>query len=186
MGVLAHLWLPILLSAVFVFIASSILHMVIRAWHGPDCKAFANEADVGAAIRAGNATPGMYLLPYCTPESMKTPEAAEKLRQGPVGIVYLRSPGMPNMGRFLGQWFVFCLVVSLLCALLAAHVIAPAADHHVVFHVIALAALLGHAMGPFPSAIWWGQSWRSAFKHAVDGLIYAIITGLTFSWLWPA
>src|SRR5262244_3387163 len=100
MGLLAHLWLPIVLSAVFVFIASSILHMVIRAWHGPDCKGFSNEAEVGAAIRAGNASAGMYLLPYCTPDSMKTPEMAEKLRQGPVGIVYLRNPGMPNMGKF--------------------------------------------------------------------------------------
>jgi len=185
MGVLAQLWLPIVLSAVFVFVASSILHMVIRAWHGPDCKGFTNEAEVGAAMRAGNAGAGMYMIPYCTPEAMKSPETADKFRQGPVGIVYLRDPGQPNMGAYLGQWFVFCLVVSFLCALLAAHVIGPAADHHVVFHVIGLAAFMGHGLGPIPSAIWWGQPWRSAFKHVIDGLIYAIVTGLTFAWLWP-
>ena len=186
MGLLAQLWLPIVLSAVFVFIASSILHMVIRAWHGPDYKGFANESEVGAAIRSGNASAGMYMIPYCTPDAMKTPETAEKFRQGPVGLVYLRNAGPPNMGPFLGQWFAFCLVVAFLCALLAVHVIARGADHRLVFHVIALAAFLGHALGPIPNAIWWGQPWRSAIKHVIDGLIYAIVTGLTFSWLWPA
>ena len=185
MGLLAQLWLPIVLSAVFVFVASSILHMVIRAWHGPDCKGFANESEVGAAMRAGNAQAGMYMIPYCTPEAMKSPETADKFRQGPVGIVYLRSPGQPNMGVYLGQWFGFCLVVSFLCALLAVHVIAPAADHRLVFHVIGLAAFMGHALGPIPSAIWWGQPWGGAIKHVIDGLIYAIVTGLTFAWLWP-
>lgn len=185
MGLLAQLWLPILLSAVFVFVASSILHMVIRAWHGPDYKGFANESEVGSAIRSGNAVRGMYMIPYCTPDAMKTPEAAEKFRNGPVALVYLRNPGTPNMGAFLGQWFAFCVVVAFLCALLAVHVLAPGADHRLVFHVVGLAAFLGHALGPVPNAIWWGQPWRSAIKHIIDGLIYAIITGLTFSWSWP-
>ncbi len=185
MGMLAQLWLPIVLSAVFVFIASSILHMVIRAWHGPDYKGFANESEVGAAIRSGNAAAGMYMIPHCTPEAMKSPDTVAKFRQGPVGLVYLRNPAPPQMGAFLGQWFAFCIVVAFLCALLAVHVIARAADHRIVFHVVGLAAFLGHGLGPIPNAIWWGQPWRSAIKHVVDGLVYAIVTGLTFGWLWP-
>ena len=186
MGLLAQLWLPIVLSAVFVFIASSILHMVLKFWHRPDCHGFSNEDEIGAAIRKGNAPAGMYMLPYCTPEAMKQPETQEKFKQGPVGLVYLRTPGMPSVGAYLGQWFAFCLVVSFLCALLAVHVLKAGAEHHMVFYVLGLGALLCHGLGPIPSAIWWGQPWSSTLKHAVDGLIYAIITGLTFSWLWPA
>ena len=186
MGLLAALWLPIVLSAVLVFVASSLLHMVLKFWHSPDYRGFSNEDEVGAAIRKGGAAAGMYILPYCKPEAMQQPEMIEKFKAGPVGFVYLRQPGLMNMGKFLGQWFVFCLFVAFLCALLAVHVLPRGADHRLVFHVVGLAALLGHAMGSLPNAIWWGQPWRSAVKHAIDGLVYAIITGLTFAWMWPA
>jgi hypothetical protein len=186
MGLLAQLWLPIVLSAVFVFVASSILHMVLKFWHTPDYRGFSNEDEVGAAIRNGNAAAGMYNMPYCTPEKMKDPAMQDKFRQGPIGVFYLRKPGVPNMGTYLGQWFAFCLFVAFLCALLAVHVFGAGADHRRVFHVIALAAFMGHGLGPLPSAIWWGQPWRVAIKHTIDGLIFAILTGLTFAWLWPA
>ena len=183
---LAHLWLPILLSGVFVFIASSILHMVLRFWHAPDCKGFTNEDEVGAAMRKGNASAGLYMIPYCKPEAMKDPATQEKFRTGPVAVVFMRKPAMMNMGAFLGQWFAFCLVVSFFCALLAVHALPAGAPHEHVFHLIGLAALLGYAFGVIPDAIWWGHPWGSAIKHIVDGLIYAVITGLTFAWLWPA
>ena len=182
---LAQLWLPILLSGVFVFIASSILHMVLRFWHAPDCKGFANEDEVGAAMRKGNASAGLYMMPYCTPEAMKDPATAEKFKTGPVAVIYLRKPGPMNMGAFLGQWFVFCLLVSFFCALLAVHALPAGAPHEHVFHLIGLAALLGYAFGVIPDAIWWGHPWRSAIKHIIDGVIYAVITGVTFAWLWP-
>jgi len=182
---LAQLWLPILLSGAFVFIASSILHMVLRFWHAPDCKGFTNEDEVGAAMRKGNASAGLYMMPYCTPEAMKDPATAEKFKTGPVAVIYLRKPGPMNMGAFLGQWFVFCLLVSFFCALLAVHALPAGAPHEHVFHLIGLAALLGYAFGVIPDAIWWGHPWRSAIKHIIDGVIYAVITGLTFAWLWP-
>jgi hypothetical protein len=182
---LAQLWLPILLSGVFVFIASSILHMVLRFWHAPDCKGFTNEDEVGAAMRKGNASAGLYMMPYCTPEAMKDPATAEKFKTGPVAVIYLRKPGPMNMGAFLGQWFVFCLLVSFFCALLAVHALPAGAPHEHVFHLLGLAALLGYAFGVIPDAIWWGHPWRSAIKHIIDGVIYAVITGLTFAWLWP-
>lgn len=186
MELLAALWLPILLSALFVFIASNILHMVLKFWHTPDYHGFSNEDEVAAAMRKGGAQAGKYMLPFCTPEKMKDPATMEKFRTGPVGIVFLRTPGPMKLGAFLGQWFAFCLFVSFVCALLAVHVLPRGADHRMVFHVIGLAALLGHAMGSIPNAIWWAMPWKSAIKHWIDGLFYAIVTGLTFAWLWPS
>jgi hypothetical protein len=182
---LMQLWLPILLSTVFVFIASSILNMLLRFWHAPDYHAFSNEAEVSAAIRKANASPGMYMLPYCTPETMKKAETQEMFKLGPVGMVALRQPGSMNMGASLGQWFGFCLLVSLFCAVLFAHVLTRGEVFNHVFHVVAFAAVMGYAFGPLPNAIWWGHPWSVTLKHMIDGVIYAVITGATFGWLWP-
>jgi hypothetical protein len=183
---LASLWLPIILSAVFVFIASALINMLLKFWHAPDYRKFSNEDDVSAVIRDGNpAVPGQYALPYCTPETMKDPAVRDRLKQGPVGMVYLRRPGSMNMGASLLQWFLFCLLVALFCALIA--IALPAgADRHLVFHTVALAALMGHAFGCFTDGIWRVFPWKAAFKYIADGIIYAIITGFTFVWLWPA
>jgi hypothetical protein len=183
---LVQLWLPILLSAVFVFFASSILNMVLKFWHTPDYHGFSNEDEVGAAIRKGNPAPGMYALPYCTPDAMKKPEMQEKFKTGPLGMVALRQAGSMNMGASLGQWFVFCLLVSILCALLAAHTIDAGAVQTHVFKVLLLVAFMGYTVGSLPNAIWWGHPWVVTIKHAVDGLIYALITAATFACFWPA
>lgn len=183
---LMHLWLPVLLAAVGVFVASSILHMVLKFWHMPDYHGFSNEDEVRAAMRAGSPSPGLYVVPFCRMEEMKKAETQEKFRTGPVGLVILRRSGMINMGANLLQWFVFCLVVSVFCALVAGTTLAAGADGHRVFHTTALVALMGYAAGAFPMAIWWGQPWRATFKDAIDGLVYALVTGFAFMEFWPA
>ena len=49
-GLTLALWLPILLSAVFVFIVSSIIHMT-PLWHKNDYPAMPNQDQVTAALR---------------------------------------------------------------------------------------------------------------------------------------
>lgn len=186
MEILGHLWLPIVLSAVFVFIASSLINMLLKFWHVPDYHGFSNEDEVRAALRKGMGEPGMYNVPFCTPERMKDPAMKQKLIEGPLAMVALK-PGAPmNIGKSLGQWFVFCLGVSFVCACLGSAVLARGASSHLVFHTFALAGLLGHASGAFPDAIWWGHQWRSSFKYLIDGVVYALIIGGTFALLWPA
>jgi hypothetical protein len=182
----AQLWLPILLSAVLVFIASSILHMVLRAWHGPDCRGFTNEDEVRASMRKGSAGAGIYMLPYCKPEDMKKSETMEKFKEGPIAFVFIRPSGPMNMAAPLIQWFVFCLLVSFFAAYLAGIAVAPGAASMQVFRVVVTAALMGHAFGSIPMGIWWGHPWGSAIKHMIDGIIYAVIAGATFVWLWPS
>ena len=183
---LTALWLPILLSAAFVFFASALVNMLLKFWHAPDYRRFSNEDEIRTAIRNGNpAMPGQYALPWCTPEARKEPAMQESLTQGPVGMVYLRRPGAMNMGMSLFQWFLFCLLVSLFCAFIAL-VLPAGTDRHLVFHTVALAALMGYAFGCFTDGIWRVFPWKAAFKYVVDGFVYAIITGLTFAWLWPA
>ena len=182
----AELWLPILLSTVFVFIASALINMFLKFWHMPDYHGFSNEDEVAAAIRKGSAAPGAYMIPWCKGmEAMKDPAMQAKFQQGPVAWVHLRAGGPINMGACLGQWFVFCLFVSIACAGLAGHALPAHPDSHLAFHTVGLAALLGYSFGEIPNAIWRGQPWAVTVKYFIDGIVYAVITAATFCWLWP-
>ena len=120
MVLLAQLWLPIVASAVFVFIASSLINMLLQFWHRPDYHGFSNEDEVREALRKGMSEPGMYNVPFCTPDGMKSPETQQKFKDGPLAMIALKRGAPMNMGPMLLQWFVFCLLVSFLCAFLAA------------------------------------------------------------------
>lgn len=179
------LWLPILLSAVFVFIGSAILHMVLR-YHRSDYKALPNQESVMAALRAANPKRGMYMFPFCDPKERNTPATKEKFKQGPVGIVTIVPNGMPAMPKLLLIWFIYTLIVSAWVGCLAAHTVLPGvASHHHVFHVVAATAFLAYGISQLVNGIWRGFPWGVVIKEVIDGLIYAIITGLVFVWLWP-
>lgn len=62
MEFLAALWLPILLSAVFVFVASSVLHMILPV-HRNDAKPLPEEDEFCANLNAQNVEPGEYFFP---------------------------------------------------------------------------------------------------------------------------
>ena len=71
---LTDLWLPILLSAVFVFIVSSIVHMVLPH-HRTDYAKVPREDDVMAALRPFNIAAGDYLMPRPdSPSAMSSPK----------------------------------------------------------------------------------------------------------------
>jgi len=182
---LAALWLPIIVSAVLVFVASSILHMALK-YHNADYRKFSNEDDVRAAINKGNAPPGMYLMPWAMGSTdMKDPAVVEKFKQGPVAVTYVRPTGMWQMGTLLGQWFVYLLVVSFFIAYIACHTIAAGAPYLVVFRVVGAVGFLAYAGARAQHAIWWGEPWPVTIKDIIDGLIYGCVTAGTFGWLWP-
>jgi hypothetical protein len=43
---------------------------------------------------------------------MKEPAFQEKMVKGPIAVIMVRKPGLPNMGSFLGCWFLYLLFVS--------------------------------------------------------------------------
>ena len=34
-------------------------------------------------------------------------------------------------------------------------------------------------------SIWYKKKWSTTVKNTIDGLIYGLLTGGTFGWLWP-
>ena len=180
---LSALWLPIVLSAVIVFIASSIMHMLLP-YHKQDYQKV-DEDKLLPALRAAGLTRGHYVFPYCTPKEMKSPAMIEKYKQGPVGMITVFSSGPPALPKFLGMWFVYCLLISFFVAYLTAHTVAPGAYYLAVFRVVGTAAFLAYGFGTLSNAIWKGQTWSFTIKEVVDGLVYALLTAGTFGWLWP-
>ena len=96
---LSALWMPIVVSAVFVFIALTIIHGML-GWHKDDMTAVPGEAKVMETLRGLNVEPGDYRFPYArSTQEMTTPEFEGKLKQGPVGIMSIWPNGGISMGK---------------------------------------------------------------------------------------
>ncbi len=184
MTTLAHLWLPILVSAFGVFISSALIHMVIQ-WHKDDYRKLGNEDEVDAAIRKSSPRPGQYVLPHCEPKDMQTPEAQKKFVEGPVAFLIVRENGMPKMGPTLAQWFLLTLVVAAAAGRIAASSMHHGAPGHHVFQIVSAVTFLTYAGGSLVNGVWMGRLWSAVARDLLDALIYAAISGAAFAWLWP-
>jgi len=184
MAFLAALWLPILLSAVIVFVASFIMHMVLP-YHRNDYSQLPDEDKILPVLRAAALKRGLYIFPFCTHKDMKSPAMIEKQKQGPVGFLTIFPSGPPAMPKFLTQWFVYCLLIGFFVAYLAAHTVAHGTHYLAVFRVVGTAAFLAYGLGHLSNGIWKGQTWSVTIKEVIDGLIYGLLTAGTFGWLWP-
>src|SRR5689334_4870408 len=182
---LASLWLPILVSAVLVFIASSVIHMFMP-WHKSDYLKLPNEDKTIDALRPLAIPPGDYVVPHCAgSEEMKSPAFKDKMDKGPVMVVTVRPSGMFGMGKLMGQWLAFCVLVALLAAHVAASALPAGTPYLRVFQVVAGATFMGYALAAWPLSIWYGCKWSTTFKSTFDAVIYALLTAGTFGWLWP-
>jgi hypothetical protein len=184
MAFISALWLPILLSAVLVFIVSSLIHMVF-GYHASDFKKLPDEDKAMDTIRGLNIPAGNYAMPK--PASMKdvrTEAFKAKMAKGPVMFMHVREPGM-GMGKRLFQWFLYCIVVGIFSAYIAGHTLNPGADYLTVQRVVGCTAFMGYGLALFQDAIWGSKGWSATWTSAFDALIFGLVTGGTFGWLWP-
>lgn len=185
MTVLTTLWLPILVSAVIVFIVSSAIHM-LPLWHKSDYPRLANQDQVMDALRPLAIPPGDYMFPRAeSMKEMKTPEFAEKIKRGPVMIATVMPSDGMAMGKPLALWFVFSIVVSFFAAYISGRALPPAANYLEVFRFAGATSFIGYSLGMWPMSIWYHRSWALTLKSTFDGLIYGLLTAGVFGWLWP-
>jgi len=180
---LGSLWLSILLSAVAVFIASSIIHMLLR-YHRKDVAPMPNEDRVMDAVRG---TPrGVYVFPYAAGmKEMNDPAIQEKYKRGPVAVLTVLPTGTVNMGKTLTQWFVMSLVVGLFVAYLLSRTVASGAEYMTVFRFAATVTFLSYAGAEASHSIWAGQPWSNTLRHFVDALVYGLVSAGVFAAMWP-
>lgn len=181
---LADLWIPIVLSAVLVFVASSLIHMVFK-WHNSDYRKLANEDEVRAAIRASSPVPGQYMIPHCDPKEMQKAEVVQKFKDGPIGFLMLMQPGAPSMGKPLALWFLLNLIIAFAVGYLASRTVPFGVSFLAVCRVVGIVTFLAYAGGSVSSAIWMGKPWISAAKEVLDAFIYGLVSAVAFGWLWP-
>ena len=182
---LLSLWLPILLSAVIVFVASNIVHMVLP-FHRSDYRKLPAEDDTMEALRKFGIPPGDYLVPCAgSPEQMKNPAFIEKMTKGPVAFMTVMRSGPPTMVKPLVQWFVYCLVVGVFAGYIAGRALGPGARYLSVFRFAGCTAFIGYSLALWQDTIWFRRNWVTTLKSSIDGLIYGLLTAGTFGWLWP-
>jgi hypothetical protein len=180
-----ELWLPILLSSVFVFLISWLVHM-LPLWHKSDYPKMPNEDQVRDAIRPLAIPPGEYIVPRASSsKDMCKPEFIEKLKQGPV-LMLTVWPNQPfSMGKSLVLWFIYCVIVGIFSAYVAGRALQPGAEYLSVFRFAGVTAFCCYAVALWQNSIWYKRSPSITFKLTLDGLIYALFTAGTFGWLWP-
>lgn len=184
MVTLASLWLPILLSAVGVFLASSILHMVLT-YHNSDYKKLPSEGEIAESLRKYSIPAGKYFLPHAaTGKERGSPAYQEKMKRGPVALMTFMD-GPANMGKLLFCWFLYCIAVSVFAAYIAGRALPPGAEGLEVLRFAGCTAFASYVLGLWQNVVWAGESSVSALKSTFDGLVYALVTGGVFAWLWP-
>lgn len=182
---LMSLVLPILLSAVLVFLASSVIHMM-TGWHKGDLRKVGDEDGIMAALRPFKLAPGDYAVPMAgSMEAMKSPDFQGKMNTGPVVLMTVRPPGPAAMGKTLAIWFVYSLLISLVAGYVASRAVPPGSGYLHVFRFAGVTAFAGYSLGLMQNSIWWGRNWGMTIRSMLDGLFYALLTAGAFGWLWP-
>jgi hypothetical protein len=180
------LWLPVVVSAVVVFVASSILHMALR-YHKADYKSLPNEGAVREAVGKGDPAPGIYITPHCTDmKQLKDPAVQAQYVKGPIALLTVFPKGVPNMAKHLTLWFALNLLVSFVAAYVARYTLQPGDDGLLVMRITGTVAFASYAVSELSNSIWKGQPWANTTRFLLDGAIYALLTGLTFQMMWPA
>jgi hypothetical protein len=211
MDFLTHLWLPILLSGVGVWIASAVAWMAI-GHHTKDRDAIpgGGEQEFMDTITRMNIPPGNYGFPdFCQHHNLPPEERRKAMKalydKHPQGLLRVWAP--VNMGANMLFTFLFYLVTSTVIAYLgwaalghshgAASGLAPtlpvaetgsAAGNGVfwkVFQITGTAGILAYCFASFPGDLWFQTKRRAMLMNWIDGVVFGLITGAIFAWLWP-
>lgn len=209
MDFLTHLWLPILVSGVAVWFASAIGWMAV-GHHNKDRDAIpaGQEQAFMDTIKRMNIGPGNYGFPDFCQNHDKNLSREE--RRAAMKALYDRRPmgtlrvwGEVNMGMNMLLTLVFYIITSAVIAYLAwaalphaagalptgvappgtASLGAPSAAK--IFQVVGTAGVLAYCFASFPNDLWFQLKRRAMLLNWIDGIVFGLITGAVFAWLWP-
>ena len=192
---LVELWLPILLSTVFVFIASTLAWTVLPH-HKKDTRGLRALEDEAISLtqkaRDLGMGPGKYIFPnvYEPPPSAGEGKAAvdaqmKKMNEtGCVGTLTI-FPGPPNMARNMLLTLAAFAVMALFVAYIAGNGLGRGERYLDVYQLVGAAAFAAHCFGGWANGIWFGKPTRAFITEGIDAFVYANITAGTFAWLWP-
>lgn len=183
---LAALWLPILLAAVLVFAASSVIWMFLP-YHRNDYQGLPNEDEVREALRAAGVSHGQYHVPHAEDrDAYQGEEMQRKMAEGPNAMITVMREDYPAMGKQFVQWFLYSVLVGVVAAYVAGRTLPPGTEYLEVFRVTGTVAWAGYGIAYVGDAIWFGRPWSFSAKMVFDAFVYGLLTAGAFGWLWPA
>jgi len=177
------LWLPILVGAVIVFVASAIIWMATPL-HTPDVKPAPE--DLEKAVGELKMERGHYAFPMGSggPKDMKDPAFVERFNRGPWGTITIS--GKPNFGLNLIRTFSVYVVILLFVAYLTGRALPPGAAYMEVFQIAGAAAVLGFTFGGLPNDIFFAKPTRFVITSMIEAAILATLAAGVFAGFWPA
>ena len=114
MEFLTQLWLPIVVSAAAVWVASAVIWMALPH-HKKDWTKLPDEDAFRNYVKAAGIAPGNYGYPHFgSGKDCHTPEAKAKWESGPIGMLSVW--GKISMGRNMLLTFLVFLAVSVVIA----------------------------------------------------------------------
>ena len=180
-----EIWAPIVISSALTFVASSVIWMFL-GYHKSDMASVTDEEALRETLRKQNLAPGQYGLPWSTDQKQRaTPEFKKKMIDGPLANITIRPAGSTGMGKVLGQWFLYLLILNSVIAYAAGRTLPHGLSYLTVFRAVGTISFLAYGGSTAVSSIFWGRPWKTTAKDLFDAFLYACLAAGSFGWLWP-
>ncbi|HJV21767.1 MAG TPA: hypothetical protein VJ570_03670 [Holophagaceae bacterium] len=179
---LFDLWKAIGVSTLAISVASTLLWVAIPFWRRKGYGRLENEADIMATLT--QAPSGQWALPAVDWARVDADRKAE-IRKGPIGYLVLRNPGEYSAGKALLQYFGFLALVMVFVAYVVGHTLPFGAHYRHVYRLAGACTTLAFAFHTVPDSIWRGKPWAATLEQFIDSLVYGMVVGGMFGWLWP-
>src|SRR5262249_51643256 len=98
---------------------------------------------------------------------------------------WIKPNGFPAMGGLLGTWLLYCIGIAFLTAYVATVVLPKGASATTVLRALSAVAFLGFAGAKPAGTSWKGNPRPCLAQDLLDGLVYGLVVGAVFAWLWP-
>ena len=182
MSFLAHLWLPIVASAVLLFVLSAASHMALP-WRRNEWGRITESEALQASLEG--LRPGLYAFPAAPdPKQQMTKEWRDRWAKGPSGWLTIAPRAPVDMGRNMALSVVAYLLVACLAAYVAWHALGPAPHGRAVFRLVGTLGFMSFGVGTVFESIWYHRPWRAYASDALDALLSGLVMAAAFAWLW--
>ncbi len=177
---ITELWLPIVLSGLATHILSTLAWTALPH-HKPEWQKLPVEDELFDLLTQRQTAPGQYIFPFMrNPEVTKTDEFRQK--SGKCSGMLVVWPNPIHMGKSIGLTFVTFMIIAFVIGYLASIGLPAGAGFTRVLQFVTTAGLLAHVSAKFPFVFWFP---RRIAMDVLDGVVFAVATGLIFAWLWP-
>jgi hypothetical protein len=172
------LWLPILVTAIVTHVYSTLAWTALPH-HKPEWIKIPDEDAAYPALE--KIPPGQYVFPHASCQKDFQSEAFQGKQKSRNGMLVIWN-GPVHMGKAILQTLLTYIVVAFVIGYLASIGLTRGAEFMKVLQFVTTAGLLAHIAAKFPFVCWFR---RRIVMEVLDGVIFALLTGVIFAALWP-